>query len=278
VDPDAHLVFYAIDIEDEPFQTQVQVVNQFGEQTFGVLDPVGLAVPSTKTELPPPEPLDHFKCYDVEDFVGSGDIVSLEDQFSEPFLAQVGYAWDFCNPVEKIHGDMVTPILHPDNHLMLFDIYHETTFACWEVEVYNQFGLQLIEVGWPFGLAVPTHKLFPGDHDPPAGLDHFLIYEAWGPPINVVVSLDDQFHLEPEVLVMEPVLFGIPVVKTHEDIVTPIGNERMHLVFYEISGDSYEGFVAAENQFGGWELPVWSPELLAVPSLKWGYWPLECPY
>jgi hypothetical protein len=44
--PEAHLVFYNIGIEGEYFETEIQVVNQFGEQTLDVYGPVVIGVPS----------------------------------------------------------------------------------------------------------------------------------------------------------------------------------------------------------------------------------------
>jgi len=49
--PEEHLVFYNIFIDDEYDVRQVQAVNQFGEQNLDVYAPALLAVPSTKTEL-----------------------------------------------------------------------------------------------------------------------------------------------------------------------------------------------------------------------------------
>jgi hypothetical protein len=274
--PDDHLLFYNIDIEDAPFQTQVQVNNQFGDQTLDLTDPALLAVPSTKTELELP-PLDHFKCYEAEGMLAD-ETVLLEDQFDTFEAAYVEFAWFFSNPVEKLHDEMVTPILNQDHHLTIYNILCEGTFGHYSaVDVYNQFGIHYLDVEAPVYLAVPTQKLDPGPHGPPVGLDHFLLYPVGigGPPIEVVVSLNDQFHEEPEVWVLEPVYFGSPVQKTHGDTVTPIEHPEAHLVFYAISGGTFDGSVVAENQFslGPQELDVYNPVFLAVPSLKLRYYP-----
>jgi uncharacterized repeat protein (TIGR02543 family) len=55
VNPEVHGVLYRIQGGD--FQTEVQVVNQFGEQTLDVHDPVLLAVPSEKISASMTEPL-----------------------------------------------------------------------------------------------------------------------------------------------------------------------------------------------------------------------------
>jgi hypothetical protein len=267
VNPEEHLVFYWIDIEGDPFQMQVQVVNQFGEQTLDVSGPELLAVPSTKTDLPPP-PVDHFKCYEATDVQGSdpiGEDLLLEDQFGI-VEAQLGSAEMFCNPVEKWHYDRRTPVWHPDHHFTLYSLT-EVISPLWSVDVDNQFGTQQLLVGNPVLLAVPTQKLVPGDHGPPVGLDHFLLYEVIGAlPINVPVHLFDQFTYD-DVLVMAPVFFANPVEKTHGDPVTPIENPEAHLVFYQISGD-YSGTATVDNQFGLQDLLVGNQALLAVPSAK----------
>ena len=264
VDEDTHLMFYRIAVEDEPFSTQVQIDNQFSEGTFDVFDPALLAVPSTKTEVSAPPPLDHFKGYTlIEPVPAALNEIYLEDQFSA-FWAEATLAWEFCNPVIKNDE----PLWYPDNHLMLFDIIHGESFPAWDVMVYNQFGLQELAVGPPVKLAVPTQKLDP-PHGPPIDLDHFLLYEAVGPPIEVPVILNDQFGTE-EVLVLEPAFFANPVQKTHGDV-TPILNPWGHLVFYRITGSMTMVPVVAENQFGFWMPTTWESDYLAVPTEKWGY-------
>jgi len=269
IETDEHLVFYNIDIEDEPFQTQVQVNNQFGDQTLDLLDPDLLAVPSTKTEILPPA-LDHFKCYGAEGDC-MGEDVLLDDQFlATPLEVHVACDRYFCNPVEKLHDGVPTPILYPDNHLTIYGIYYEATLPWWSVEVYNQFGLQELLVGDPAFLAVPTQKLEPGDHGPPVDLDHFLLYNViGGVPVEVYVDLHDQFGYEEEVLVIEPLYFANPVQKTH-GTVTPIQDPAAHLVFYGIVGGTFDSFVLVDNQFLAepLQMTVYDPELLAVPSLK----------
>jgi hypothetical protein len=200
------------------------------------------------------------------------ETVLLEDQFDTFEEAYVEFAWFFSNPVEKLHDEMVTPILNQDHHLTIYNILCEGTFGHYSgVDVYNQFGIQQLNVDPPVYLAVPTQKLDPGPHGPPVGLDHFLLYPViGGTPMEVVVSLNDQFHEEPEVWVLEPVYFANPVQKTHGDTVTPIEHPEAHLVFYAISGGTFDGLVVAENQFslGPRELGVYNPVFLAVPSLK----------
>ncbi len=138
------------------------------------------------------------------------------------------------------------------------------------MEVYNQFGLQELLVSDPVLLAVPTQKLEPGGHEPPVGLDHFLLYNViGGEPMDVYVDLHDQFGYEEEVLVIEPLYFANPVQKTH-GTVTPIQEPEAHLVFYGIVGGTFDSFVLVDNQFIAEPLQMGlsDPALLAVPSMK----------
>jgi len=216
-------------------------------------------------------PLDHFNCYlaeDERDYIPLGEVVYLEDQFGA-VQAEVGYAAWFCSPVEKQH-DGVTPISNPDHHLTIYSLDYEEEFNMGFVEIVNQFGTQQLIVSGPVGLAVPTQK---EGHEPPVGLDHFLLYEVTegpsvNPSVNVIVGLDDQFGDQPEVLVIAPIGFAIPVQKTHGGVVTEIEDPMAHLVFYEIEGEEFEAKVQVVNQFGAQTLDMVGPYLLAVPSEK----------
>ena len=271
VNPEAHLVIYWI--EGEYFETQIQVVNQFGQQTLDLYGPAGLIVPSEKVNFVEVEPLDHFKCYWAQGVEPPMESVYLEDQFGA-VEATVEDALFFCNPVEKWHDEVLTPISNPDHHFTVYYLHYAEEPQTWQVEVDNQFGTQLLTVFGPVLLAVPTQKVVPGDHEPPVGLDHFLLYEVTaGPSMNVVVDLTDEFGYDPAVLVYyQPVYFANPVRKTHGDTVTEIVNPEAHLVFYWVYGKDFETEVQVVNQFGEQPLNVYTglydTTLLAVPSQK----------
>jgi Concanavalin A-like lectin/glucanases superfamily len=95
-------------------------------------------------------------------------------------------------------------------------------------------------------------------------VDHFKCYEAKGEPVNVTVTLQDQFGVEPQVLVGTPKLFCNPVDKNGEGIANPAA----HLTCYEIKGEDKELVVSMRNQFGEQVLKVEKSELLCVPSEK----------
>jgi hypothetical protein len=222
-------------------------------------------------------PVDHFNYYLAEDergYIPVGEVVYLEDQFCA-VQAEVGYAAGFCNPVEKQH-DGVTPISNPDHHLTMYSLDYEGEPQTWYVSVDNQFGIQQeLIVSGPIGLAVPTQK---EGHEPPVGLDHFLLYgviegPTANPSVNVVVGLNDQFGYEPEVLVTTPIFIGIPVQKTHDGVVTEIEDPEAQLVFYETEWGEFETKVQVVNQFGPQTLAIGGPYLLAVPSKKGSPYP-----
>jgi len=274
--PDEHLVFYQI--TGEPYQGNVVIQNQFHQQeTLSVSNAELLAVPSEKLGFEPVEPeptvLDHFMCYWVgEDMVLPEwpGVVYLEDQFCA-VEAEVWSPWGFFNPVEKWHDGVPTPISNPDHHLLAYDIYYEEGPQWWQVEVNNQFGVQTLIVYGPVALALPTQKIEPMYHEPPVGLDHFMLYEVIeGPQVNVVVGLNDQFGDQPEVEVGYPDYFFVPVKKTDGNgIVTEIQNPDEHLVSYEIWGELFYQQVHAVNQFGEHIFPnVEGPYCLTVPSQK----------
>jgi len=279
IETDEHLVFYSIeDIGfDESINKTIQIANQFGnDQTLKLTYRDTLAVPSQKISWE--QPLDHFKSYWAEGPFVEVE-VQLEDQFitdwlGEPLIAMVGEPVLFANPVNKWHGEVWTPISNWDNHLTFYELLYEEMPPVWEVTVNNQFGIdQLLLVGDPLFLAVPTQK---GPHDPPVGLDHFLVYEVLDYDYlypEMEVGLWDQFTDQPAT-VYPPAFFANPVKKIYDTEVTDIKNPDDHLVFYWIDG----GFFNADdlpvvNQFGAQFLDVWQSEgdILGVPSQKTGF-------
>ena len=277
--PDEHLVFY--EIVGETYQGNVVILNQLlqDKETISVSDPELLAVPSEKIsfeQVEQPLALDHFACYWIgEEWLPvQHGVLSLSDQFVDIEVAELGQPWYFCNPADKsVWGVLTAPILDPDHHLLFYGIHYQEEPGFWQVEVSNQFGWpQQLTVWGPVALAVPTHKLEPGLHDPPVDLDHFLLYEVVeGEHLpDLTVGLNDQFGYG-EFVPGQPVFFANPVQKVVDwDIITPIENPEAHLVFYEIQGQIYSyPPIQVANQFGLQSYPVvWGPYIMAVPSVK----------
>jgi hypothetical protein len=151
VNIDAHLKAYVINTQTVQ-ERRVVVSNQFGSaQELRVGQPRFLAVPTQKLPQPPPQGLDHFKCYDARGR-SVGATVTLEDQFQVEKDISVLRPIKFCNPVQKTHLGIVTPILNPSAHLVCYDLAKE-------VDTDNQFGPESFLVRKKLGLCVPSEKL-----------------------------------------------------------------------------------------------------------------------
>lgn len=246
-----------------------------------VVVPILLA-PHTSVAQVPQFNLDHFKCWTVKEAPPAHDFALLLDQFDRlplpgqapgPEQVFVSSPVLFCNPTVKILSTgLATLIKNPDHHLKMYQITtHPTPIRT--VAITNQFGAnQPLTVYQPIFLAVPTQK---GNHKEPVGLDHFKCYLAQGPltaanPYPTVV-LQDQFdkNRQEQAKVLRPVLLCNPVEKHHEDTITPITNEREHLVCYTFTPSSAKKTsVKTSNQFGEENLTATNSRLLCVPSLK----------
>jgi len=157
-DPNAHLKLYLIDTQPAPSRTVI-VSNQFGpNQALTVSNPEVLAVPTRKLPFPPPAPnaLDHFKCYRAEG-ASINTAVQLKDQFHTESDVRVAQPFGFCNPVEKTHAGVVTPINHPLDHLVCY-VIAGTPFTT-VVRVQNQFGRERLKLSTADLLCVPSQKL-----------------------------------------------------------------------------------------------------------------------
>jgi hypothetical protein len=227
---------------------------------------IGIGAPELVTT--PMLALDHFKCYGTKG-KPLDTPVALQDQFGAERDVMVLDPVRFCNPVAKIHDDQVTKIRNEDHHLLFYRIKSVEQSATRVVRVSNQFGKKReIAVSKATFLAVPTQKIYPGEHPPPRDLDHFKCYEAKGEPIAVTVGLKDQFNHEPQVRVHVPFALCNPVAKKHENKETKILNPDAHLMCYKIETKSFDTKVKIRNQFGEAELPIQQADVLCVPTHK----------
>jgi len=213
-------------------------------------------------ELVPP---DHFKFYDVEWETAPeiGIDVQLVDQFGA-IDATVGKAVSFGSPVEKVHNDITTPIGDLNRQYTLYDLFYEGEPQEYRVVINNQFqdDVELTVFG-PYYLAVPTRK---EDHEMPVCLNHFLVYDAYGPVVNDEVVLSDEFIQDGVAVVYQPYLFANSVQKTVGGEVTEIEDPNRYWVLYDIEGPSIDKNIQIDNQFGPQTLDLLQPEYLAVPS------------
>ena len=236
------------------------------ETTF--LMPAQDVIVTANFELKPP---DHYKFYKVGgEVVPIEEEVQLVDQFGT-FYATVGAAIRFGNPVEKEHDDVLTPIVDENRHYTLYELLLEGEHESWTVMVNNQFqdDVELTVFG-PCYLAVPTQK---EDHEMPVCLNHYLVYEAYGPMVNDEVVLSDQFILDEGAVVYEPYYFANPVEKIVVDSgdVAVIEDPNLHWVLYDIwheESPPIDKRIQIVNQFGNQTLDLLEREYLAVPSQK----------
>lgn len=158
--PDGHLKLYRIGspVFPSPPTYHVVVENQFGLQRLRVYGPAEvLAVPTAKNATVIPRLLDHFKCYRARG-VSVSALVDLEDQFHLEKDVKVMRPFGFCNPTVKIHpAGTVTPILHPDEHLVCYTITQQPFTAT--VLTLNQFGQETLPLRDADVLCVPSKKL-----------------------------------------------------------------------------------------------------------------------
>jgi len=268
VNPDVHLVVYMIDAS---FSGEVDVVNQFGQQTLEVYTFFGfggLAVPSEKIEWHQVQEYNHGLAYYA--WNGSqyiGEDVTLEDRFGA-VNATVTYPYGFSNPVEKWHDGVLSPIWYPDYHYLINNITCEGEPGEWLVVVENQFGIQELTVSGPTTLSTPAQKLEPYYHDAPVGADHLLGYKAIaGEAVNQIVDLSDEFGDFTDVLVTCPTGLGNPARKIHDGNVTEIPNVGdVCWVTYNLSLQYSPFHVKTVDQFGEQTLDLWGPLVLSVPS------------
>ena len=226
---------------------------------------IGIGAPELVTT--PTLALDHFQCYRTDDKPVDRQVI-LTDQFGKS-EAHVLEPVRFCNPVQKVHNDKLNPIRHRHHHLKFYRIDSKEPDVTRGVYVDNQFGKkQKLMLTRPLFLAVPTQKLFPGEHPPPKGLDHFKCYQAEGEPIQALVDLKDQFRKESQVKVYKPFVLCNPAEKQSETHENKIHNRDAHLMCYHVEERPYEGKVKAKNQFGLEELAINESDMLCVPSMK----------
>ena len=271
--PDHHLTIYTIDYADEPQAWDVQVENQFGIQGLTVWGPIALAVPTQKihpNDHEQPVGLDHYLIYQVTASPYIGETVEVLDEFGDRVDILVHEAMYFANPVKKTHGDEVTEILNPEDHVVIY--WTDAGPFNEQVRVSNQFvDEQTLDIFGPTGLAVPSTKS--SFFTPP--LDHFKCYwaeDALLEPVLEPVILQDQFFF-PDVLEATVGFvwwFGNPAMKFHEGSEPMIWNPDHHFTVYKIDcgADTGTWAVGVDNQFGTQHLTVTGPVALAVPTQK----------
>lgn len=222
-------------------------------------------------QAPIPVPaLGHFKCYQtlgnpVDQTVKTQDQFDVKelDGFEETFVRR---AVRFCNPVAKIHDGRVFDIPDRTAHLTLYVTAPTDPMAERVVSISNQFGRARLRTFNSPILATPTEKNNEGF---PQNLDHFKCYRAAGDPVNAVVTLRDQFHVEENIKVGSPVLFCNPTRKIDAaGTGFGINNPDGHLACYKISQQPFQRGIVARDQFVTQKLLVRNADILCAPTRK----------
>jgi hypothetical protein len=221
--------------------------------------------------------LDHFWCYIVQGQPIETPVL-LRDQWTPAGAlapALVRNAVRFCNPVKKTTADgAVTDITNREAHLKMYLAHTPALGPALNVRVRNQFGgRQRLKVFDPIILGVPSAK---DSETPPTGLDHFKCYRAYGGALRRrVVRLEDQFQAA-TVTVRRAVAFCNPTEKRHNTTVTPITNEKGHLVCYSVTPTSLPAprTFFTDEQFAGGNLVTTGSDILCVPSEKVAFAPI----
>lgn len=235
----------------------------------------------------PPPPLEHFWCYFTPNQPVLSIPIMLQDQFDAALPAPQN--WEkinqltlarICNPVYKTDSTGTYPPNDPTHHLTMYQINPQPIIPR-VVQTYDpQFQYQTLDVSDARFLLVPTGKaILPNTAPSPTpNLDHYKCYQACGPRVDRPVSLADQFSTE-NVTALWPVLFCNPVVKIHNNLTTPIQNNRDHLTCYSTTPSVFPGLpdpanpnspagINIWNQFERGNKTVQKPDLLCVPVQK----------
>jgi hypothetical protein len=157
VEPEEHLTMYAANHELTPHLI-ITTEDQFGPRTLEVVGARVLLVPTQKLvgDLGFPDELNHFWCYE-----GNGprvaQRVTLDDQFGADAV-RVTQPVLFCNPVEKVHDGVTTPIEEEDVHLTCYDLKGPQRTEAMTFGVFNQLETDMYTVtAWEL-LCVPSEK------------------------------------------------------------------------------------------------------------------------
>jgi hypothetical protein len=213
--------------------------------------------------------LDHFRCYSFPLQPATGIRVGMQDLFPPGLQTTLEITpGSFCNAVQKTVNGVVTPIVNPNHHFVLYSTPVPTTG--FTVTVSNQFGTQTMGVSTP-AMLVPAGivPLLPS-----ADLDHFRCYvgqqiTSFAPR---TVILQDSLLTE-TVTVQQPVMLCNPMIKTHNGNVTGILHPDVHLTCFQTSKSIFPGgSVNLQDQFltelvNPENYPIRPPDMLCVPSL-----------
>jgi hypothetical protein len=142
------------------------------------------------------------------------------------------------------------------------------------VTIWNRFGEQKLSLGRATFLLVPAGA---DGATAPTDLDHYKAYivltsSSFRPEY---VNLEDSFGVNERTEVLGPVLFCVPVIKSHGDAQRePIQRNRDNLTFYGTNGGLIsDTSPSIQDQFGGYDPELRKRIMLGVPTLRLDVFP-----
>lgn len=217
---------------------------------------------------------DHFKVYDVDSLETQHFRVGLTDQFSlQQKDARITTLTHFANPVAKT--PVAAPLANIQNkhaHLTWYRLQQQQPEPRRTVRFENQFGQHSVDIRQPRYLLVPAEKKSDPASKFPKGLDHYKCYDVIKVstfPGTPLVRLEDQFGVQNNVQVDEPVLFCLPVMKERPgEQPQRIKNKRNHLAVYPITPEGSDKQISVQDQFRERDLVTRNGVFLCVPTTK----------
>ncbi|MEE9270537.1 MAG: hypothetical protein V3V49_09790 [Candidatus Krumholzibacteria bacterium] len=207
----------------------------------------------------------HYKVYEVPEAFKVVAPITLVDQF-DIFKTDSVVLDKFATPVDKNGSGIFDPTLHQT----WWEIFQPQPGR--DVLLDNQFGTQTWHVMDARYLVLPALK---DEFGPPPVWNHYKCYDAVGPPVNIPVTLIDQFGVV-NAIAVEPVLFCNPVEKTVAGETSPIIDPAVHLACYRLEPPQPSGFSAmAFDQFSAWPLMLIDHVWLCLPTEKRLFVPIE---
>jgi hypothetical protein len=237
-----------------------------------------------------PLPLDHFLCYEIHRPSINETGVGLSDQFFPNGTAKVRQAKRLCAPVNKNNEDPTAPS-HPGHETFYTIKQTSPKFVRTQdmkdipVAVLNDFDsdpgndpptnftVDLVRVE---RMLVPTSKSLVGPNFPPplnVPLDHYKCYRVRGARfrranITVRTQFDDPMGPPLTVAIKRPRNLCVPVEKTHDNIVTPIVNNTLALMCFQVRAvPQNQRQVFTTNQFEQGAYETFGVRDLCVPAV-----------
>jgi hypothetical protein len=229
-----------------------------------------------------PLPLDHFLCYEIHR-PSINTVVGTSDQFFPNGTSKVRQAKRLCAPVNKNDEDPTAPS-HP-GHETFYTIKQTapkfTRTKGINVTVLNDFdpdpGNQpftdfTVDLVRAERMLVPTSKSLVGPNFPPplgVGLDHYKCYRVRGARFRrASITVDTQFNTDLTLAIKRPRDLCVPVEKTHDNVVTPILNNQLGLMCFQVRAvPQDQKHVFTTNQFEQGSYDTFGVRDLCVPAV-----------